>query len=335
MKSRFLLAAAAIVVLFAASCGDDGGSAEPSGGDSDAPKLAIIYSGPFKDGSWAEQGQLAAEKLLADGDISEFKLQDGVPEGADAQRVLESLATEGWNPIIAHSFNYGDDVKAVAKKFPNTIFLYAGGFGDVVDNVGDYSQPFHESAYLEGILAAGATASGNAAGAGGFEIPTCKAMTNAFVDGAKLVRPATTGSFLAVGDWEDVQKAKEATLGQASNGASMFIGCGQGPTYGGIETAAEKGGVAFGYVGNMNDRADSVVASMMWQLDKPWKLAVDDVAAGVTEAKYYQAGTKEGALEIIISDKWADKIPSDVMDIYNAELKKIQSGEYVVPFNDK
>ena len=31
-----------------------------------------------------------------------------------------------------------------------------GGFGDVAGNVGDYSQPFWEPAYLEGILAAGA-----------------------------------------------------------------------------------------------------------------------------------------------------------------------------------
>ena len=40
-----------------------------------------------------------------------------------AQRVLESLAKDGYNPIIAHSFNYGDDVKAVAKKYPKTRFL--------------------------------------------------------------------------------------------------------------------------------------------------------------------------------------------------------------------
>jgi basic membrane protein A len=249
--------------------------------------------------------------------------------------VLESLAKDGWNPIIAHSFNYGDDVKAVAKKYPKTIFLYAGGFGDVKDNVGDYSQPFHESAYLEGILAAGATKDGKTAGAGGFDIPVCKAMSNAFTEGAKLVRPATTGSFLAVGDWEDVQKAKEATGGQASAGATMFIGCGQGPTYGGIETAKDKGGVAFGYVGDMNSRATSVVASMLWQLDKPWKQAVDDVAAGKTAARYYEAGTKDGALEIAISPTWKDKIPKDVMATYDKQLAAMKAGTLIVPFNDK
>ena len=336
MKRKFLFAVAVVLALVAAGCGDDGGSSSgSSGGGAGKPKLAVIYSGPFKDGSWAEQGQKAAEKLKADGAVSQIKLQDGVKEGADAQRVMESLAKDGWNPIIAHSFNYGDDVKAVAKKYPNTIFLYAGGFGDIVGNVGDYSQPFHESAFLEGILAAGATKDGKTAGAGGFDIPVCKAMSNAFTEGAKLVRPSTTGSFLAVGDWEDVQKAKEATLGQASGGATMFIGCGPGPTYGGIETAKAKNGVAFGYVGDMNARADSVVASMLWQLDKPWKLAVDDAAAKKTKARYYDVGTKDGALEIVISPKWKDKIPADVMKIYDGKLADIKSGKLAVPFNDK
>lgn len=336
MKRKFWAVAAMVLALVAAGCGDDSESSSGSGASADGkPKLAVVYSGPFKDGSWAEQGQKAAEKLKADGVVSEIKLQDGVKVGADAQRVLESLARDGWNPIIAHSFNYGDDVKAVAKKFPNTIFLYAGGFGDVAENVGDYSQPFHESAFLQGILAAGATKSGKTAGAGGFEIPVCKAMSNAFLEGVKLIRSDTTGSFLAVGDWEDVAKAKEATLGQANGGATMFIGCGQGPTYGGIETAKDKGGVAFGYVGDMNARADSVVASMLWQLDKPWKMAVEDVAAGKTKARYYDAGTKDGALEIVISPKWKDKISADAMKLYEQRLADVKSGKLTVPFNDK
>ena len=33
----------------------------------------------------------------------------------------------------------------MASEFPNTIFAYAGGFGDVKDNVADYSQPFWEA----------------------------------------------------------------------------------------------------------------------------------------------------------------------------------------------
>ena len=81
-----------------------------------------------------------------------------------------------------------------APDFPKTIFVYAGGFGDVKGNVGDYDQPFFEASYLSGILAAGVQGKGNVAGAGGFEIPVCYSMFEAFLAGAKEVLPATTGS---------------------------------------------------------------------------------------------------------------------------------------------
>jgi hypothetical protein len=122
-------------------------------------------------------------------------------------------------------------------------------------------QPFYQATYLEGILGAGATTGGAVAGAGGFDIPVCRAMYNAYLAGAQVVRPQTTGSFVAIGDWSDVQKAKEAALAQADQGATMFVGCGQGPTFGQIQAAAERHGVASGYSGDMSGLSPSVVSS--------------------------------------------------------------------------
>ena len=148
--------------------------------DGDAPKLAVVYSADWMDGSWGQFAYDGANAMLDEGVISDVSLQDNVQPGADAQNALRALADDGFNPIIAHSFNYGDDVKAVAADYPDTIFVYAGGFGDVAGNVGDYAQPFWEPAYLEGILAADVV-DGNVAGAGGFDIPVCRAMKNAFL----------------------------------------------------------------------------------------------------------------------------------------------------------
>ena len=232
----------------ATSAGATASTAAPSGStpvSGDAPKLGVIYSADWKDGSWGEFGYDGANELKAEGKVSEVSLQDNVQPGADAQNALRALADDGFNPIIAHSFNYGDDVKAVAKDYPDTIFVYAGGFGDVAANVGDYAQPFWEPAYLEGILAAG-TVQGKVAGAGGFDIPVCRAMKNAFLAGAQTIDPSVTGDFVAVGDWYDVQKAKEAAVAQGDAGARRYIGCGQGPTFGQIEAANDNGGVSMG-----------------------------------------------------------------------------------------
>jgi basic membrane lipoprotein Med (substrate-binding protein (PBP1-ABC) superfamily) len=305
-------------------------AAAAAGGD--APKLAIVYSAEFKDGSWGEAALKGAEALKAAGVISDFASQENVAPGADGERALRSYAEQGYNPIVAHSFNYGDDVKKVAKDFPDTIFVYAGGFGDVAGNVGDYSQPFFQASYLQGILSAGATESGNVAGAAGFDIPVCRGMYNAFLEGAKLVRPDTTGSFVAVGDWYDVQKAKEAALGQADQGATMYIGCGQAPTFGQIEATKDRGGVANGYVGDMSGLGETVVASFDWKLDKVFALMVDDVKAGKKEARYYEVSLKDGGMEVVLNPAWDAKLSEDVKNTFSAKLAEIQSGAFEVPF---
>ncbi len=299
---------------------------------SDAPKLAIVYSADWFDGSWGEAAYDGANALEASGAVSEIALSENVPPGAEAERALRAYAEEGFSPIIAHSFDFGDDVKKVAADFPDTIFVYAGGFGDVAANVGDYDQPFYQAAYLEGILAAGATGEGSVAGAGGFEIPACYSMYEAFLAGAQEVAPDTSGSFIAVGDWYDVQLAKEAALSQADAGATMFIGCGQGPTFGQIEAANDVGGVSSGYVGDMSEVGDSVLSSFDWNLGAVFEQMVADVAAGKTEAQYYSVPLAEGGMSIVIDPADADTISAEAMEIYETRLAEIEAGTFEVPF---
>lgn len=322
--------------MIAAACGDgddnaaDGGDAASE--SSDAPRMAIVYSADWLDGSWGQAAHDGANSLLDAGVISDLLLADNVPPGAEGERALRDAAEEGYNPIIAHSFDYGENVKAVAADYPDTIFLYAGGFGDVEANVGDYDQPFYQASYLSGILAAGATDGGTVAGAGGFEIPACYSMYEAFLAGAQEVRPDTTGSFVAVGDWYDVQLAKEAALGQQSQGATMYIGCGQGPTFGQIEAATDTGGVSTGYVGDMADVGPSVLSSFIWRLDKVFEEVVADVASGSNEARYYSVPLADGGMDVVITSAKEGEISSEAMELYEQRLKEIQAGDFEVPF---
>jgi basic membrane lipoprotein Med (substrate-binding protein (PBP1-ABC) superfamily) len=304
----------------------------PAAGD--APKLAVIYSADWFDGSWGEFAYDGANNLLARGVVSEISLQDNVQPGADAQNALRALADDGFNPIVAHSFNYGDDVKAVAAEYPDTIFVYAGGFGDVAGNVGDYSQPFWEPAYLEGILAAGAV-EGDVAGAGGYDVPVCRAMKNAFLAGVQELDPDATADFVAVGDWYDVQLAKEAAIAQGDAGARRYIGCGQGPTFGQIEAANENGGVAMGYVGDMSDVGPSVLASFTWNLEAVFEEIVEDVVAGKNEARYYEVLLRDGGMDVVISPNWQDRISDEAMARYEERLAQIRDGSFEVPYDDQ
>ncbi len=342
---RVLFALLAALSLLAAACGGSDGDDESAadsestsdaapagdGSDSDAPKMAIVYSAEWNDGSWGQAAFDGANKLLADGTISDLALVENVPPGAEAERALRDFADQGFNPIIAHSFDYGDNVKKVAEEFPDTIFAYAGGFGDVAGNVGDYDQPFYQAAYLEGIVAAGIAGEGAVAGAGGFEIPACYSMYEAFLAGAQEVLPDTTGSFVAVGDWYDVQLGKEAALGQADSDATMFIGCGQGPTFGQIEAANDTGGVSSGYVGDMEALGESVASSFIWELDKTWELMVADVVAGKTEAQFYSVPLADGGMTVVISDSRIGEVSDEAFALFEERLAEIEAGDFEVP----
>jgi basic membrane lipoprotein Med (substrate-binding protein (PBP1-ABC) superfamily) len=330
-RVRATLLCAAVLVVPA--CASD---TEPGGDTGEAPRMAMIYYPQYEDGSWGEAALTGAQALLDEGVISDLATQENVQPGADAISALEDYAEQGYSPIIAHSFNYGDDVKTVAAEYPDTLFVYAGGFGDNAGNVGDYAQPFHEVSYLEGILAAGATADGSVAGAAGFDIPVCRGMYNAFLDGAREVRPGTTGNFVAVGDWTDVPLAKETALSQADSGATMFIGCGQGPTFGQIEAADERSLTAFGYVGDMAGRSDAVVASFTWNLAEVFRPMVADVAAGrADQAGYYEVGMADGGMSVVISPSWRDQIDPDAMATFEERQAAITDGSFTVPFSDQ
>ncbi|WP_420451509.1 BMP family protein [Ilumatobacter sp.] len=310
--------------------GTAGGTASAGSASGDAPKLAIVYSAEWFDGSWGEAAYDGANALEEEGVVSEIALSENVQPGAEAERAMRSYAEDGFSPIIAHSFDFGDDVKKVAADFPDTIFVYAGGFGDVEGNVGDYEQPFYQASYLEGILAAGATEEGDVAGAAGFEIPACYSMYEAFLAGAREVRPETEGSFVAVGDWYDVQLAKEAAIGQADGGATMFVGCGQAPTFGQIEAANDLGGVSTGYVGDMGDVGESVLSSFVWNLDTVFAQMVETVRSGSSAAEYYGVGLADGGLEVVIDDPEA--VSDEAMALYDQRLSEIQDGSFEVPF---
>lgn len=332
LHTALVLATAGVLAL--AGCASEPESESGSApADDAAPKMAIVYSPQFLDGSWGEAALTGAQELLDEGVISDLATQENVPPGADAVRALTDYAEQGYSPIIAHSFNYGDDVKKVAAEFPDTLFVYAGGFGDVADNVGDYAQPFYESSYLMGILAAGAQTTGDVAGAGGFDIPVCRGMYNSFLAGAQEVRPDVKGSFVPVGDWDDVQLAKEAALAQADSGATMFNGCGQGPTFGQIEAADELGLAATGYAGDMSSRSDAVMASFTWNLAEVFRGMVETVASGNgSKAEYYDVGFADKAISVVINPMWEDKISPEAMTLFEERQAAMLDGSYTVEF---
>ena len=342
---RLIVAMIAAFALLASACGDDDGAAADDGAaddgavddgaadDAEGLTVALVLPGEINDLSWNQQMHEGAETLVDEGLISELSFTELVPEG-DAERSIRGYAEDGVDLIVAHSFGYGETAKAVGADFPDTAFAWGGGIGGQEGNVADYAQPFHEAYYLLGILAGGASETGVLGGAGGFDIPACHSLIEAFYLGAEEVNPDARGVTTYTGDWIDVALGKEAASAAAADGADVFGACGEGPVLGQIELARENDLLATGYVGDMAELApDNVLASMVWDTAALLRPMIADINAGTfTPAKEYRVGVADLGLLIAINDGLADRVSAEAMTLYETRLAEIIDGSFEVPF---
>ncbi len=332
---RLLILFAALAVI-ATACGSDSEEGTTEGDGGDAVSIALVLPGEINDLSWNQQMYEGATALQEEGLVSEVLYTELVPEG-DSERAIRGYAEDGIDLVVAHSFGYGDTAKAVSADFPDTAFAWGGGIDASEGNVADYAQPFHEAYYLMGILAGGASETGVLGGAGGFDIPACHSLIEAFYLGAQEVQPDASGVTTYVGDWIDVAKAKEAAVAAADQGADVFGACGEGPVLGQIELAQERGLLATGYVGDMSSLApDNILASMVWQTEALLRQMVTDIQDGTFAeggtADYYQVGVADDGLIVAINDGLSDRISEEAMTLYEERLAEIKAGEFTVPF---
>lgn len=342
---RVLIAMFVALALVAAACGsdDDDSSASDQSSDDDTGaadsgdgsgiRVALVLPGEINDLSWNQQMHAGAQELVDEGVISELKFTELVPEG-DAERAIRGFAEDGFDLIVAHSFGYGETAKAVGADFPDVAFAWGGGIGGQEGNVADYAQPFYEAYYLMGILAGGASQTGVLGGAGGFDIPACHSLIEAFYLGAQEINPDARGVTTYTGDWVDVAIAKEAASAAADDGADVFAACGEGPVLGQIELARESGLLATGYVGDMSVLAeDTVFASMVWDTAALLRPMIDDINGGTfLPAKEYRVGVADAGLLVVTNDALSDRVSADAQALFETRRQEIIDGTFEVPF---
>ena len=82
-------------------------------------KAAWVYVGPVGDAGWTFAHDLGRKAVEAKfGDKVKTTFVEKVPEGADAERVIRDLASQGNKIIFATSFGYMEPMLKVAKDFP-------------------------------------------------------------------------------------------------------------------------------------------------------------------------------------------------------------------------
>lgn len=288
-------------------------------------KVAMVLPGPISDNDWNAVGHAglmaAAEELGV-----EVAFSENVSD-ADAERVMRDYASRGYGLIFAHSFSFGDAALAVAEDFPDTIFM-AGTAQSLAPNLGTYSNPDYQGAYLAGMLAAGVSESGVLGWVGGMPAPNMLANLHAFEAGATEMDPDTQVLHTFIGSWFDPPKAKEAALAQVEQGADVLSAQGVGV----IDAAVEADVWVLGAMTDQNAAGpENVLTSVTWNLAPLVTSVAQSVMDGTWTSENISLGVAEGAVQFADFHGLDAEVPAEVTEAVEAKRQAIIAGEFVVP----
>ena len=327
-RSMFKLAAvSALTITALAACGkkEEPVAAAPAP-VAEAPakaeplKVAFAYVGPVGDGGWSFAHDTARKKVQEEyGDKIVTTFVESVPEGADAERVLRDLASQGNKLIFGTTFGYMDTLQKIAPDFKDVKFEHATGY-KTSETVRTFDSRTYEGAYLAGVIAGGMTKSNTLGIVGSVPIPEVIRNINSFTLGAQSVNPKITTKVVWVNEWFSPPKETEAATSLINGGADILFQNTDSPAV--LKTAEEKGARAFGWDSDMTaygPKAHLGSAIINWQ--PYYSKAVKDVLEGTWTTGSSWWGVKEGAIDLV---SVADDVPAELktkVDEVKAGLK--------------
>jgi basic membrane protein A len=341
----FALAAVAAMTLAACGGSDDAASdttaAAEAGADYSNLKVAVVYIGVADDKGWTyqhEQGILSLESELG----IEVKRVTNVPEGDEAEAVMEELAAGGYNLIFATSFGYGTPMARVATKHPEGCFQWATGakflltaemggeyatFGDIPANLGTYFGAAEEARYLSGIAAGKASPTGKLGYVAAFPIPEVIRGINAFTLGAQSVNPDATVQVSWTKTWFDPTIEKEASESLLDAGVDV-LGMHQDTTAAGVAAEA-RGAKWVGYNSDVKEAAPTAwLTAPTWNWGPFYVQTAKAFAGGTCPSDEYYGSMADGMVTLA---SFGDSVDADTQALIAEKAAAIIDGSFA-PF---
>jgi simple sugar transport system substrate-binding protein len=291
-------------------------------------KAGFVYVSPITEAGWTRQhdeGRKAVEKALGEQVKTTFVAD--VPEGADAERVIRDLASQGHQIIFTPSFGYMEPTLKVAKDFPQVRFESVTGY-KTAPNVAASNARYYEGRYLAGIAAGRMSRTHTAGYVAGFPIPEVLQGINAFTLGMRSVDPKAVVKVIWLNAWFDPPKEREAAMTLFNQDADV-VAFHTGSTAV-MAAAQERGKMAVAYHSDMRKIApDAQIVAVTHQWGDYYTRRVKAVMDGSWKSASVWGGVKEGMVRV---GDFGPKVPPKVQDEVLLRQKQIGQGK-LLPFS--
>lgn len=299
-------------------------------------KVGMLLPGSINDQGWnalAHDGLTAIEaELGAEIDYVESLTSD------DWESDFRDYAMAGYDLIFGHGYEYQEAAIAVAQDYPEIIFITsAGASGAIRENVAPIVFRLEQAIYLLGMIAGLMTQTDMIGIVGGQELPSASSTFMAFEGGVKSVNPDAVVQRTYVGDWENIDKARELALAQIQEGVDFIFHNANEAGLGVFEAvvmAQDAGKTVYAFGANRDQSAVSPRAVLANAVITPkaYVQLATAVKAGTFESKLYVfTMTTDGAIALTYNPELRSQVPEAVQQQVEAARQQILDGTLEVP----
>jgi basic membrane protein A and related proteins len=271
--------------------------------DEAKPLFIYVTPNPIGVNDFLKLGKLGAERSAKalGGEAKTYESTDPTTQ----KQNLEAAAKAGAKVVVVIGFEFNDMLPDVATAYPSVKFLQIDScpFDKLKPNI--YCSVFreYEANFLAGAEAALTTKTGKIGAVGALDIPFLHRYTDAFVAGAKQVKPDVQVSpTLWVGGanpFSDPARGQERAAAMLADGADRILAAGAGSN-GGIFKAFQDspGATGFGVDVNQCPQAPGVVMdNVEKKTDVAVEMAIKGIVAG-SQKPIVALGLSEGGMAL-------------------------------------
>jgi basic membrane protein A len=337
MPSRLpVRALAALLLLAVAGCAK---APEQKAASADAFPVGLVFDiGGRGDKSFNDAAYAGLEKAQQELGVTFTTLETN--EGSDREAQLRQLAAGDAKLVFGVGFLFTDDVRALAREFPDQKFAcvdYTVTPGDdLPPNLMALKFREEEGSFLVGALAGLLTKTGKVGFVGGMEIPLIRKFQAGFAAGVKAVNPQAKVLVKYAGNtgaaFKDPTKGKELALAEFHAGADIIFHASGSTGLGVFEAARDLGKLAIGVDSDQYDEAPGVIlTSMVKRVDTAVFDTIRDLKAGRWAGGVHEFGLKEAGVTWVYDDRNKALVPDAVKAQVDSLEALIVGGSLKVP----
>lgn len=282
--------------------------------------IGIGHVGPISDEGWTYSHHKGFEAIKKAYPKAKYIEIENIPYSADAPRTFRQFVAQKAT-IAFLSSNYADLLSQVTDKAPDIAWLEANGHSTAANRDWYYVKHWLPS-YVTGVAAGLMSKTGKLGYVGSLPVPSVYSGVNAFLMGARSVKPNATMQVILINSWFDPQAAAQAGTALIDNGCDFLFGIMDEAAY--LQVAEKRG-----------------VPAVMWNTDvrrygpKSYvsSIVVDWADFYVGQVKERLAGTWVGNKSTLLDmgkgvdrDAWGESVPDSVRAQADAVRTKMLAG---------